>query len=248
MAELGEEFRSAREARGLTLSDVGDQIHIRSVYLAAIEEEDWHAIGAPVYVRGFIRTYARFLGIDVESAVERFAASPTGSPSPAAAISAMPETAARRASRSPSVGLWIGTVVAVVLVVLVGYNYYQFQSARDRSVIAAGPAAPADQATSVATAAPSAAPVARAVRSAPPVVNGLAVRLSAPSWLRVAVDGQVAMEGTFPAGTARSFHGKHAILRVGNAGGVNVAVNGKDVGKLGAAGDVVERSFAIARE
>ena len=66
MAALGEEFRSAREARGLTLSDVAEQIHIRSVYLNAIENEEWAAIGAPVYVRGFIRTYARFLGLEAE--------------------------------------------------------------------------------------------------------------------------------------------------------------------------------------
>ena len=45
---LGERFRAAREERGLTLSEVGEQLRIRSVYLAAIEEENWKAIGAPV--------------------------------------------------------------------------------------------------------------------------------------------------------------------------------------------------------
>ena len=44
---LGERFRAAREARGLSLSDVAEQIRIRSVYLAAIEDENWNAIGAP---------------------------------------------------------------------------------------------------------------------------------------------------------------------------------------------------------
>jgi transcriptional regulator with XRE-family HTH domain len=64
MPALGERFRAAREARGLSLSDVAEQIRIRSVYLAAIEDDNWNAIGAPVYVRGFLRTYARFLGLD----------------------------------------------------------------------------------------------------------------------------------------------------------------------------------------
>jgi cytoskeleton protein RodZ len=64
MPALGERFRAAREARGLSLSEVSEQIRIRSVYLAAIEEERWSAIGAPVYIRGFLRTYARFLGLD----------------------------------------------------------------------------------------------------------------------------------------------------------------------------------------
>ena len=72
MPALGERFRAAREARGLTLSDVAEQIRIRSVYLAAIEDENWTAIGAPVYVRGFLRTYARFLGLDPEESVAAF--------------------------------------------------------------------------------------------------------------------------------------------------------------------------------
>ena len=44
------------------------------------------------------------------------------------------------------------------------------------------------------------------------------------------------MEGTFPAGTAKTFHGKAAVVRVGNAGGVTIYVDGKDVGKLGKPG------------
>ena len=72
MPALGERFRAAREARGLSLSEVAEQIRIRSVYLGAIEEENWSAIGAPVYVRGFLRTYARFLGLDPEEVVGAF--------------------------------------------------------------------------------------------------------------------------------------------------------------------------------
>jgi hypothetical protein len=53
------------------------------------------------------------------------------------------------------------------------------------------------------------------------------------------------MEGTFPAGTAKTFHGKLALLRIGNAGGVEVYVDGKDIGKLGKSGDVIERSFTL---
>ena len=69
---LGDRFRAAREARGLSLSDCSEQVRIRSVYLAAIEEENWKAIGAAVYVRGFLRTYARFLGLDPEEVVIAF--------------------------------------------------------------------------------------------------------------------------------------------------------------------------------
>jgi hypothetical protein len=53
------------------------------------------------------------------------------------------------------------------------------------------------------------------------------------------------MEGTFPAGTSRTFHGKNALVRIGNAGGVEIYVDGKDRGKLGKAGDVVEQAFTL---
>ena len=56
------------------------------------------------------------------------------------------------------------------------------------------------------------------------------------------------MEGTYPAGTERVFHGKTATVRAGNAAGVDVTVNGRDVGPLGAPGDVVERTFTLAQE
>ena len=73
----------------------------------------------------------------------------------------------------------------------------------------------------------------------------LALVLSAPSWLRVTVDGSVSMEGTFPAGTTKTFHGRQAVVRIGNAGGVEIYVDGKDVGKLGKSGDVAERAFTL---
>src|SRR5438270_11067215 len=98
---LGERFRAAREERSLTLSEVGEQLRIRSVYLAAIEEENWEAIGAPVYIRGFLRTYARFLGLDPEEAVGEFTTASVVAPSGSA-------TAAKASpgQRSMSPVLW----------------------------------------------------------------------------------------------------------------------------------------------
>src|SRR5579883_285293 len=198
MRALGEEFRAAREARGLSLSDVAEQIHIRSVYLQAIENEDWSAIGAPVYIRGFIRTYARFLGLDGESAVQRFNESAAGVKAPMSAGPAATATAAL-AQVTPS-------------------------------------PLPGASARPVAT--PAAAATARPTKT-------MTIRLSETSWLRVLVDGQDVMEGLFPPGTVRTFHGNRALVRIGNAGGVAVDVNGKSVGKLGNEGDVVERSFSL---
>jgi cytoskeleton protein RodZ len=236
---LGERFRAAREARGLSLSDVSEQIRIRSLYLAAIEDENWDAIGAPVYVRGFLRTYARFLGLDSEEAVAAFNATLPAAPAAEAAASAHTPTRLRSqpAGWSSSWVVWTTAVVAVLLIAFVVYN--ELTMGRVQT------AAP-----TVAEASPTPSPTPAARRLPTPLgpadgTKSLALVLSAPSWLRVTVDGSVSMEGTFPAGTSKTFHGNNARVRIGNAGGVEVYVDGKDVGKLGKSGDVVEQAFTL---
>jgi cytoskeletal protein RodZ len=243
MPALGEEFRSAREARGLTLSDVAEQIHIRSVYLNAIENEDWPSIGAPVYVRGFIRTYARFLGIEPEGAVQRFnetipADRPAAAPQPVA-VSARAQQRTR-----PSIWAILGTLVALALVAFVGFEWWQFSSARGGRV-----ATQPSRGTPVSphrTVAESSAMSRPTARPTPPLAHHqLAIRLTQRSWVRVVVDGHNELEGIFPAGTSRTFTGSVADLRVGNAGGVAVSVNGAPARTLGGVGDVVEQRFPL---
>jgi cytoskeleton protein RodZ len=246
MPALGERFRTAREARGLTLSDVAEHIRIRSVYLAAIEDENWSAIGAPVYVRGFLRTYARFLGLDSEEIVGEFnrqGATQTAPHTPASA----PRTtylSDEPTGRNLSPLIWLASVVAVVLVAFVFYNELTMHARRT-----AGPLPSNTPLAASPAASPSAPTELTVARAQPPVAiptgQTLELRVSAPTWLRVTVDGNVSMEGTFPAGTVRRFHGKSVTLRIGNAGGVEVVVDGKSLGRLGAIGDVVDRSFAL---
>jgi cytoskeleton protein RodZ len=232
--QLGERLRAAREARGAALSDAADQIRIRSVYLSAMEDENWGAIGAPVYIRGFLRTYARYLRLDPEEAVASFNAT---LPEPPASSAVEPARSA--GSRRNGLALiWIAGTVAILLVAFVVYNELTLRG---------GGQSPVAPVTATPTAAPAESPSPPAPSPAPLPggASSLALVLSAPSWLRVTVDGNVSMEGTFPAGTSKTFHGKNAVLRIGNAGGVEVYVDGKDRGKLGKAGDVVEQAFTL---
>lgn len=259
MAALGERFRAAREARGLSLSDVAEQIRIRSVYLGAIEDENWPAIGAPVYTRGFLRTYARFLGLDPEEVVEDFNRASGSAPAANAPLggAAAQTLLAESRPRNLSPLIWLASLVAIALIAFIFYNEFALRGRETGATAAlpsnsAGALAATDTASpeAVVSASPGAAdgspsPAPSGGLSTTPSPNTLEVRLSAASWIRVAVDGSVSMEGTFPAGTARVFHGKNAVVRIGNAGGVDVLVDGKSVGKLGGAGDVVERSFTL---
>jgi cytoskeleton protein RodZ len=241
---LGERFRAAREQRGLTLSDVAEHVRIRSVYLAAIEEENWKAIGAPVYIRGFLRTYARFLGLDPEEAVSQFNSS-EGAPAAPTVASQAASLKGRPQGGSLVPFIWVGGVIALALIGFVIYLAVTppHSSQRLAATNAGQPTAPS-LTNGSATAMPM-SPKPSATPSTLPLTRTLAIHLTAPSWLRVTVDGNVSIEGTFPAGTTKSFHGKTALVRVGNAGGVQITVDGKAVGKLGRAGDVVEKQFAL---
>ena len=64
MAGLGDTLRETRQRRGLSLGEIESATRIRKKYLEALEAEDFEALPAPVYVKGFLRTYARYLGLD----------------------------------------------------------------------------------------------------------------------------------------------------------------------------------------
>jgi transcriptional regulator with XRE-family HTH domain len=61
---VGPLLTEARLRRGLSLSDVERQTRIPRRYLQALEADDFNILPAPVYARGFLRNYARFLGLD----------------------------------------------------------------------------------------------------------------------------------------------------------------------------------------
>ena len=69
---IGAELRSARKAMGESLHEVSKTLHISENYLRAIEDLDTAALPSLGYVLGFMRSYAKYLGFDVASAVERY--------------------------------------------------------------------------------------------------------------------------------------------------------------------------------
>jgi cytoskeleton protein RodZ len=64
MFAIGDSLREARTRRGLSSADVQKGIRIRERYLTALEEERWELLPGEAYTKGFLRTYAEFLGLD----------------------------------------------------------------------------------------------------------------------------------------------------------------------------------------
>lgn len=72
LEEIGRRLRTARETRGLSLTMAEEETKIRKKYLEALETGDRTDLPDEVYVKGFIRTYGNYLGVDGESLVEEY--------------------------------------------------------------------------------------------------------------------------------------------------------------------------------
>lgn len=72
MFEIGGSLREARLKRELTPADVQKAIRIRDRYLQALEEERWELLPGDAYVKGFLRTYADYLGLDGNLYVDEY--------------------------------------------------------------------------------------------------------------------------------------------------------------------------------
>jgi Helix-turn-helix domain/RodZ C-terminal domain len=116
MFEIGGSLREARLKRGLTPADVQKAIRIRDRYLQALEEERWELLPGDAYVKGFLRTYADFLGLDgslyVDEYNNRFA-HPDEQPQ------LVPERFARRSGRRVGGGGRFRPALAVAVLVAI---------------------------------------------------------------------------------------------------------------------------------
>jgi cytoskeleton protein RodZ len=118
MFEIGGSLREARLKRGLTPADVQKAIRIRDRYLQALEEERWEVLPGDAYVKGFLRTYADYLGLDgnlyVDEYNNRFAHNEE--------LPFVPERFARSGPRLGGAGLLrpavvVGLIAAIVVAV-----------------------------------------------------------------------------------------------------------------------------------
>ena len=114
----GEVLRQTRTTRGLTLADIERDTKINRAYIEALEAARWEALPAPVYARGFMRSYARYLGLDPDEAAR---AIPSDLPRPAGLE---PSPGLHRSSPmilpsfAISLPMAIGGVVIVVLLIV----------------------------------------------------------------------------------------------------------------------------------
>jgi len=227
-ARAGDVLRTAREAQGLSLGDIGARTRIPSRHLAAIEASDYQSLPSATYAVGFAKAYARAVGADevaiaqaVRADVDRLGRRIT---------EYVPQDIADPA-RVPSRGLAIlGVGLALALLIIAGLWYGTDLFRRDHTaqeVPAATPLANANAAAPAPTPAPSPTPV-----------TGGKVVLTAKGdvWLRVYDANNVTLKmGTLKPGEQYEVpaDAQGPLLNVGRPDKLAVTLNGAAIPPLG---------------
>ncbi|HEX8002964.1 MAG TPA: RodZ domain-containing protein [Mycobacteriales bacterium] len=237
---IGADLAAAREAAGLTIDDVSRATRIRGELLRRIEADDFAGCGGAVYARGHIRSIATHVGADPAPLLAEFDRQTGGPQAPAAREIFEHEVIAMPERTGPN---WTAAmaVVAGLLLVVALVSVFSANTPSTPSAVA-----PLTSSSPTPTAAPS-----LAATSAPPLVAGniggvnLRVKVvNSRSWVTIRADGKTVHEGLMTAPSQQDFTAKNKINVVfGNAGAVQIVVNGRDLGSPGGAGEVVRLEF-----
>jgi hypothetical protein len=117
---IGNTLREARNRRKLEISEVEAAIKIRARYLRAMENEEWGILPGGAYTRGFIRTYALYLGLDGERLADEYRQA-SGAPAVEQGARLEPVSRPRRSATSwlPA-WVWVAVVSLGLIAVMVG--------------------------------------------------------------------------------------------------------------------------------
>jgi cytoskeleton protein RodZ len=258
---VGQYLRQEREKKDISLQAVAKVTRITQENLEALERDDFRAISASVFARGFLRTYASFLGLDPQEVIFRY-----DSQIDLLKISPKIKESTPAEDHSP---LFKYIVFLSFIVMGVAIGYYFFQRVPS----------PPPQPPPLATVPPPPAPTVQPPpppRSAPPEIahqeavlppekekkqteklpasapvtkeeekpkerrHILKVVATEKTWLRIKADDQPAVEALLqPKETASWSARRRFDITIGNAGGVEIFFNGVSQGILGKSGEVI---------
>jgi len=136
VGKFGDKLRREREMRGVTLDEIAEATKIGTRSLRALEEERFDQLPGGIFNKGFVRSYARFLGLDEEQAVADYVVAQGEQPSKADVLEKMAAQAeAARVNEAASLGekagnsgkLWVALAVIVLVAAgaVGGWKYYQ---------------------------------------------------------------------------------------------------------------------------
>jgi len=238
---LGALITKSRTDARLSIEDLAKVTNIPATLLRDMENDNFKKCGGETYARGHLRNMAAKLGIDERVFLDLFEVEVTAPAKPIREL--LNENNVTMPYQEPKRISWkvlaAGSAAALVLFAGVQIIFSNMNSVKDPEVIATISATPSNS--------PSVS-VTPSVAASPVIAGGVNVELVASrgtTWLYATNEnGKVLFSGQIRQGASKTFsEAKQVNLRVGNAGGVDISVNGKDVGSVGANGVVANLTY-----
>ncbi|MET9922178.1 helix-turn-helix domain-containing protein [Streptomyces sp. NPDC059605] len=231
---IGRVLQQARIAAGLTVEEISSSTRVRIPIVHAIEADDFSRCGGDVYARGHIRTLARAVRLDPEPLVSQYDAEHGGRPAPTPAAPLFEAERIRSEPRRPN---WTAAMVAAIVAVVGFVGFTAFKGGDDDTAatqVAEG-STPDKKTPAPKTGKPvdpKPEPSDSAIAAAPR--DKVTVRLSAnqgKSWISAKDhNGRLLFDGLLLQGQSKTFQDQERVdLVLGNAGSIELFVNGKKV-------------------
>jgi cytoskeletal protein RodZ len=229
---FGERLKREREMREVSIEELTKATRISTRFVQALENEDWDRLPGGVFGHGFVRSIARYLGLDEESLISEY---------DLARAEKLPPATPRPEERIPSPPRWIPAAAVLVILLLLTAAFFVARYGWRRYVAhrtakqAAISLASQKQADSSPTSAGAAADATAALN--------LSVSTSASTHIRVLGDHQLLLDADLPAGETRHFSANEQFeVSAADSSAVLLEMNGKampPVGAPGASGRIV---------
>ena len=245
LASFGEDLRREREIRGISLKEISDATKISRRFLEQIEKNDYRTLPAPVFTRGFVREYSRYLGLNAEEMVSRYNHAAAGDDriEKTAHLERLvqPEIEAtpprKKGIPPPYARIDRNLVAAVVIALLLAaVIWWAVQHKRGRAAVESVQIAPV-----ITPAAPRPAP-ADLPQSATDDTLRLEIEVRENSWVVLEADGAIVVSDEMKKGDRRTLEAKEnfRFRTVGNGAGLALTLNGLRLKPMGTHGEVVK--------
>ena len=256
MFSVGETLQRARLGQGLDVATVAARTKINAKYLAAIEADDRGSLPSSFFYKSFVQQYARALSLDtkqIDAEIDRVLSADAPRPLPGEDNPTVREIPpVELSSGLAKTRMYASLAGLILMMVACSAIYGWWYQDHFKEFVRAETSAPVTESTPAAAVPVSLPPppierppqVAVVPPPQPPAQPGSKVLLDLiaheDTWLSVTSDGKPVFSGILAVNQTKTVEGKEsAKMRVGNAAGIEVRLNGKPLGPLGHRGQVL---------
>lgn len=267
MGAFGARMKQERERRGVTLDEIALGTKISTRFLRAIEDEHFEQLPGGIFNKGFIRAYARHLGMDEEQIVADYLAATgaTATKKPEA-NDAVAQPLPQKTSGGTANLPW-GLFAVGLLILALGFSVFGFYSReklaklQNSTVVKPSRTAPGEQTAAPQSGVPQAPVPAQTenvavasqgsvqrptANATPPGAFAVSLTTTDECWIAITADGKEVFQDTLLEGARKTFTAeKEIVIKAGNVGALDFEFNGEALPVQGEDGEVKTLVFDV---